>query len=162
MGIEVGQRLPDGVFTAMGDDGPEKRSVADVFSGRTVLLFAVPGAFTPTCHRNHMPGYVEHADDFRARGVDEVACLATNDAFVLDHWAEASGAKGKITMLSDGNADYVKALGLDLDASGLGLGTRAHRFAMLVVDGEVRELELEPNPAAVGIASAESMLAKLS
>ena len=161
MGIQIGQRLPEGSFTAIGDSGPEKRTVADVFGGRTVILFAVPGAFTPTCHKGHMPGFVESVDAFRAKGVDAVACLATNDAFVLDHWADATRAKGRVEMLSDGNADYVRAIGLDLDASGLGLGTRAQRFAMLVVDGEVKHLEVEPNPAAVSVTSAESMLGKL-
>ena len=161
MGIEIGQRLPEGRLTVMGENGPEPKTVAEVFGGRTVLLFAVPGAFTPTCHRNHMPGYVEHADAIRAKDVDAVACMSTNGAFVLDHWADATGAKGRIEMLSDGNADFVRAIGLDLDASGLGLGTRAHRFAMLVEDGVVKDLVVEPSPAELGVASAESMLAKL-
>ncbi len=161
MGIQVGQRLPDGSLTVMGEKGPEPRSVSDIFSGRKVLLFAVPGAFTPTCHRSHMPGYVESVDAFREKGVNAVACMSTNDIFVLDHWADATGAKGRIEMLSDGNADYVKAIGLDLDGSGLGIGMRAQRFAMLVDDGVVQDLVLEPNFAEVGIASAESLLAKL-
>ena len=161
MAIEVGQRLPEGTFTVMGENGPERKSVADIFGGRRVLLFAVPGAFTPTCHRNHMPGYVEHVDAIRAKGVDAVACLATNDVFVLDHWAETTGARGRIEMLADGNADYVRAIGLELDASGLGLGTRAQRFAMLAEDGVVKELVLEPNPGEVGSASATSMLERL-
>ena len=161
MAIEVGQRLPDGTLAMMGENGPETRSVTDIFGGRRVLLFAVPGAFTPTCHRNHMPGYVENVDALRAKDVDAVACLATNDVFVLDHWAETTGARGRIEMLADGNADFVRALGLDLDASGLGLGTRAQRFAMLAEDGVVRDLVLEPNPGEVGIASAASMLERL-
>ena len=161
MGIEIGHRLPDGTFTVMGEEGPAPKSVADVFEGRTVVLFAVPGAFTPTCHRNHMPGFVQSLEAFREKGIDAVACLSTNDVFVLDQWADATGAKGRIEMLADGNADYVRLVGLDLDASAFGLGIRAHRFAMLVEDRVVKDLVVEPNAAEVGIASAESMLAKL-
>jgi len=161
MAIETGTALPEGRLWTMGEKGPEARSVADLFAGRKVLLFAVPGAFTPTCHRNHMPGYVEHAAAIRERGVDAVACLATNDVFVLTQWARESGAEGRIEMLSDGNADYVRSLGLALDASELGLGTRAQRFAMIVDDGVVKALAVEPAPTAVGVASATEMLKSL-
>ena len=161
MTIRIGDRLPDASFTIMGESGPEQKSTAEVFGARKVLLFAVPGAFTPTCHLNHMPGYVDLVDEFRARGIDELACVAVNDVFVLDRWAAESRAKGSIRMLADGNADFVRAIGLDLDASGFGFGIRAQRFAMLVEDGTVKVLEVEPNPGAVGDSGAEAMLARI-
>ena len=160
MTIKAGERLPDGTLTVLGDAGPERKSVAELFAGRDVLLFAVPGAFTPTCHRSHLPGFVDQADAFRAKGLD-VACLATNDIFVLGAWAEATGATGRVEMLADGNAEFVRALGLELDASGLGIGIRAQRFAMRVQDGRVVDLTVEPNAGEVGVASAAAMLARL-
>lgn len=161
MAIKIGDQLPSATFMVMGESGPAERSSTDVFDNRRVVLFGVPGAFTPSCHHNHMPGYVQKAADIRAKGIDAIACVSTNDIFVLDHWAEVSGAKGQVEMLADGNADFVKAIGLDLDASGKGLGTRSHRFAMLVENGTVQALEVESNPAEVGASSAESMLGQL-
>ena len=161
MPLSTGSPVPAIPLHRMGQNGPEEVRLDQLSAGKKLVVFAVPGAFTPTCHRNHMPGYVEHVDAIRAKGVDAVACLATNDVFVLDHWAETTGARGRIEMLADGNADYVRAIGLELDASGLGLGTRAQRFAMLAEDGVVKELVLEPNPGEVGSASATSMLERL-
>ena len=161
MTIAVGDRLPDATFTVMGDSGPETRTTAETFGGRKILLFGVPGAFTPACHRNHMPGYVEQADTLRARGIDAVACVAVNDVFVLDQWAKTSQAVGKIEMLADGNADFARAAGLEIDISAKGLGVRSKRFAMVVEDGVVTALEIEPEAGAVSNSSAAEMLAKL-
>ena len=118
MAISAGDKLPEGSFTVMNADGPGALSTAELFSGKKVVLFSVPGAFTPTCSREHLPGFVEHADAIKAKGVDTIACLAVNDVFVMDAWGKSAGADGKVTMLADGNADYTRALGLDLDASG--------------------------------------------
>ena len=126
-----------------------------------MLLFAVPGAFTPTCHRNHLPGYLERADEILARNVDAIACVSTNDIFVLDHWSETTGAKGRIEMLSDGNGDFTRAIGLELDLTALGLGKRSTRFAMLIDDGTVAHLEVESNSGEVANSSAATMLEKL-
>ena len=161
MTMETGSRMPDGTLTVVTDDGPEQVEASKFFGGRTVVLFAVPGAFTPTCHMSHMPGFVNNADAFRAKGVDEIAVIAVNDPFVMKAWREASDAKGKVTFLADGSARYVTALGLDLDAAGFGMGTRAKRFAMLVEDGTVKEVSVEDSPGAVEVSGAEEMLAKL-
>ena len=161
MAIAAGDTVPEGTLTRVIDDGPEQLSTADFFGGRRVVLFGVPGAFTPTCHRSHMPGYVENADAFKEKGVDEVAVLAVNDPHVMRAWRDASGAAGKVTFLADGSARYATALGLDLDASDFGMGTRAKRFAMLVEDGTVRELSVEDSPGEVGVSGADEMLAKL-
>lgn len=161
MTIQVGDRLPDSTFTVMGADGPEKRSTADVFSGRKVVLFAVPGAFTPTCHKNHMPGYVDNLDAIRAKGVDAVICTSVNDVFVQNAWAKQSGADGKIEFLSDGNGDFAKALDLTFDGSGFGLGTRSRRYAMIVDDGVVKSLDVEDVPSKADASSAVSLLKKL-
>lgn len=161
MTIRTGDRLPEVNLTVRTDSGPETRGTADFFAGRRVLLFGVPGAFTPTCHRNHMPGYVAQAEAIRAKGIDAIACISVNDIFVLDHWAEASGAVGKVEMLADGNGEFARATGLELDLSGAGFGVRAQRFAMVVDDGVVTELEIEPAAGAVSNSSADSMLARL-
>ena len=115
MTIKPGDRLPDAKFTVMGADGPTAKTLNDVFSGKKVALFAVPGAYTPTCHKNHMPGFVDRVDEFKAKGIDTVACTAVNDIFVLTNWANDSGAAGKIEMLADGSGDFAKAIGLDID-----------------------------------------------
>src|SRR5690606_17098789 len=146
-----------GKFTVMTANGPGAISTDELFKGKKVALFAVPGAFTPTCSKEHLPGFVAEAQALKQKGVDTVACLAVNDVFVMDAWGRQSGADGKVTMLADGNADYVKALGLDLDASGLGLGTRAKRFSMLVEDGVVKKLNVEENPAACSVSSAKQL-----
>ena len=161
MAIASGDRMPDGTLTKVTDDGPEQVEAADFFGGRKVVLFGVPGAFTPTCHRSHMPGFVDNAETFRAKGVDEVAVLAVNDPHVMKAWREASDAKGKVTFLADGSARYATALGLDLDAADFGMGTRAKRFSMLVEDGTVKEISVENSPGEVGVSGADEMLAKL-
>ena len=139
MTIKVGDRLPEATFTVMGADGPAPKSTADVFKGRKIALFAVPGAYTPTCHKQHMPGFVDRVGELEAKGIDAVACTAVNDIFVLTNWAKDTGATAKITMLSDGNADFAKKIGLDIDLTKFGLGVRSKRYSMLVEDGVVKE-----------------------
>ncbi|MBC6427886.1 MAG: peroxiredoxin [Cellvibrionales bacterium] len=142
MRIQVGDALPEMDLHTMGADGPEPIKTAEVFGGKKVVLFAVPGAFTPGCTATHLPGYVVQADEIKARGVDTVACVAVNDAFVLDAWAKAQNAE-EILMLADGNGEFTRALGLELDASGFGMGTRSQRYAMIVEDGRVVALEVD-------------------
>lgn len=157
MAIKVGDRMPEGSFGIMTKDGPSTLSAGDLFKGKKVVLFAVPGAFTPTCSMNHLPGYLKHAADFAARGVDKIACMAVNDSFVMDAWARDKQVGDKIVMLADGNATYTRALGLELDASGFGMGTRSQRFAILVEDGVVRQLHVEA-PREFKVSAAESVL----
>jgi glutaredoxin/glutathione-dependent peroxiredoxin len=159
MTIAVGQPLPAATLVTMGADGPERVDAATWFAGRTVALFAVPGAFTPTCSARHLPSFVEQAAALKARGVDEIACTAVNDAFVLAAWAKANGAEG-VTMLADGNAEFARALGLDADSSRFGMGVRSRRYAMLVEDGVVRQLHVE-EPGEYRVSSAEHLLASL-
>ncbi|WP_321394258.1 peroxiredoxin [Emcibacter sp.] len=160
MTISAGNKMPEGTLVEMTADGPKPRSTADLFGGRKVVLFSVPGAFTPTCSAKHLPGFIEHADDLKAKGVDEVVCIAVNDAFVMGAWGKAQGADGKVTLLADGNADYTRALGLDFDASGFGMGTRGKRFAMIIEDGELKELNIE-GPGEFRVSSAEHVLTQL-
>ena len=161
MAIAIGSRLPEATFKVVTPSGPGTKTTGEVFSGKRVVLFAVPGAFTPTCHSNHLPGYLENLDAFKAKGVDLVACTAVNDVFVLDAWAAATGAQGKILFLADGNGDFAKAVGLDLDASGIGLGLRSQRYAMLVEDGVVKVLNLEDVASNAEQSSAAAILAAL-
>lgn len=160
MGIKVGDKLPEAKFTVMGEGGPRPAPSSDVFAGKKVVLFAVPGAFTPTCSEAHLPGFVGLADDLKAKGVDTVACTAVNDVFVLAAWSKARDA-GDITMLADGNADFARALGLDLDLSAFGLGTRSKRYAMIVTDGVVDYLAIEDSPPEHIKATADKVLASL-
>jgi peroxiredoxin len=160
MTIAVGDSMPAGEFVVMGADGPEKLQSDALFAGKKVVLFSVPGAFTPTCHAKHLPGYVEHAAALKARGIDTIACLAVNDVFVMSAWGQASGVGDAVVMLADGNGTYTKALGLELDGSGFGLGTRGKRFAMIVDDGKVTALHVEP-PGQFGVSSADSILEQL-
>jgi peroxiredoxin len=159
MTITVGERLPDATLVRVTPDGPEQLATTDFFAGRTVALFAVPGAFTPTCSARHLPGFVENLDALKAKGVDEIACTAVNDAFVLAAWAKSAGADG-ITMLADGNGDFAKAIGLDVDSSRFGMGTRSQRYAMLVEDGVVKQLEVEA-PGEFRVSSAPHLLSLL-
>ena len=161
MSIQVGDKLPDSTFKIVTADGPAELSTDDVFSGKKVVLFAVPGAYTPSCHAKHVPGFVEQADAIKAKGVDTVACVAVNDMFVLSYWAEETGGKDKIEFLSDGNADFTKAIGLDFDGSGFGLGTRSKRYVMIVDNGTVSALSVEEAPGNVDVSSAEAVLAAL-
>ena len=161
MTIAEGDTLPEATFRALGPDGIQTMSAKDVFGGKKVVLFAVPGAFTPTCHLKHLPGFIANADAFKAKGVDDVVCLAVNDPFVLAAWAEATGAGGKVKVLSDGNAEFTKKIGMDFDGSGVGLGTRSKRYAMIVEDGTVKVLNTEENTSEATVSDAESMLAAL-
>lgn len=160
MTIKVGDRMPEGSFNIMTKDGPGSLAASELFKGKKVLLFAVPGAFTPVCSMNHLPGYVEQAAALRAKGIDTIACMAVNDAFVMDAWAKDRKVGDKVLMLADGNASYTRALGLELDASGVGLGTRSQRFAVLVEDGVVRKLYIEETRA-LKVSSAEHVLKEL-
>jgi peroxiredoxin len=146
MAIQVGDKLPDVTFTVMGAEGHEKKTTADVFGGKKVALFAVPGAYTPTCHKQHMPGFVERAAELKAKGCDTVACTAVNDVFVMDNWAKDTGAKGQIEMLADGGAEFAKQIGLEIDLTAPGLGVRSKRYAMMVEDGVVKVLNVEDAP----------------
>ena len=161
MSIKLGDRLPEATFVTMGKDGPEKRGVADVFRGKRVVLFAVPGAFTPTCHSKHMPGFIQHAEAFRARGIDTIACVAVNDIHVLTAWGKASGADGTILFLADGNGDFTRAVGMELDGTAFGMGRRSQRYAMLVEDRVVNAIHLEAQPGIADESSAERLLAIL-
>ena len=160
MTIVQGDRIPAITFKKMTDEGPVDVSGDELFKGRTVALFSVPGAFTPTCSAKHLPGFVEKAAELRAKGVDEIVCTAVNDAFVMGAWGKSAGADGKVTMLADGNGDFAKALGLTMDATGAGLGLRGQRFSMIVKDGVVTTLNIEA-PREYNVSSAEHMLGQL-
>ena len=158
MPISVGDQIPDTVLFEMTGQGPAAVQARDVFAGRTVALFAVPGAFTPTCTANHLPAYVAAADALKQKGVDAIVCMSVNDPFVLQAWGESVDGATAVRILSDGNASFTKALGLVLDGSGFGLGTRAQRFSMLVRDGMVRALHLEPDPSVVKVSGPDTLL----
>lgn len=159
MTIKVGDRLPDAKFMTMGSEGPAALSTADIFKGKKVALFAVPGAFTPTCHMAHLPGFVERIGELKSKGVDTIACTAVNDVFVMDEWAKATGSHGKIVMLTDDNAAFAKAVGLDIDLNGpgIGLGVRSKRYAMLVEDGVVKVLNVDEAPPTHDLSSAATL-----
>ncbi|MFL0671171.1 MAG: peroxiredoxin [Erythrobacter sp.] len=159
MTISVGDKLPDVTLIKAGAEGPSQVSAAEFFAGRRVALFSVPGAFTPTCSAKHLPGFVEKAADLKAKGVDEIVGTAVNDAFVMSAWNKAAGSDD-ITMLADGNGDFVEALGLTMDASGFGMGKRGQRFSMIVNDGVVEQLNVEA-PGDFKVSSAEHMLGQL-
>ncbi|SHF20373.1 peroxiredoxin [Modicisalibacter ilicicola DSM 19980] len=158
MTLSVGDKIPDVTLKTNGADGPEDISTGELFAGKRVVLFAVPGAFTPGCSNTHMPGFVIKADDIYAKGVDTIACMAVNDAFVMNAWQKDQNAQ-QITMLADGNAEFTKALGLELDASGGGMGTRSKRFALIADDGVVEYLGVDAK--GVQESSAETVLEKL-
>jgi peroxiredoxin len=160
MTVQVGDRLPQVTFRIMTPDGPVAKTTDDLFKGRKVVLVAVPGAFTPTCHRNHLPGYVEKMGEIRTKGVDAILVTAVNDIFVMDAWSKASGAGG-IEFLSDGNGDFAKALGLSMDGSGFGLGTRSQRYSMVVDDGVVKALNLEDAPSKAQVSGADNIMKDL-
>ena len=143
MTIAVGDRIPSSSLTIMGPDGPKPVSTEDIFGGKKVVMFAVPGAFTPTCSAKHLPGFVEHAGDIRAKGVDTIACLAVNDVFVMDAWGKDQNVGDGVLMLADGSAQFTRALDTELDLVDRGLGTRSRRYSMIVEDGVVRRLNLE-------------------
>ena len=158
MTLSVGDRLPEATFKVKTDDGLKDMTTSDVFAGKKVVVFAVPGAFTPTCHALHVPNYLGAIDALKAKGVDTVACISVNDAFVMSEWAKKTAADGKILFLADGNADFTKAAGLDFDASTNGLGTRSVRYGMLVEDGIVKALNIDDVPKTVDKSAAEKIL----
>ena len=161
MAIKVGDRVPNGSFTVMTGEGPKPMSTDELFKGKKVVLFAVPGAFTPTCHKNHMPGYVKNADAIKAKGIDTIAVTAVNDVFVMDAWKKASGAEGKVEFLADGSADFAKALGLTLDASANGLGVRSKRYSMVIDDGVVKSINIEDAPGKAEVSGADNLLKQI-
>ena len=158
MPIQVGDTLPSVTFRVGTEDGPVPKTTEEIFKGKRVVLFAVPGAFTPTCHKNHLPGYVARADEIKAKGIDTIAVVAVNDPFVMSAWEKASGADGKVLFLSDGNGDFAKAVDLTFDGGMAGLGIRAKRFSMLVEDGVVKSLNVEDVPSKADVSSAQTML----
>ena len=161
MTIKAGEKMPEGKLALMGADGkPGSITTAELFDGKKVVLFAVPGAFTPTCSMKHLPGFVDQAAAIKARGVDTVACMAVNDVFVMSAWRQSASAGDAVLMLSDGNGEYTKALGLELDASGFGMGARAKRFSAIIDDGVLTQLNIEP-PGEFGLSSAETILDQL-
>lgn len=160
MSISAGERMPEGSFGVMTAEGPGQISTDELFGGKKVVLFAVPGAFTPTCSMNHLPGYVEKAAEFADKGVDTVACMAVNDAFVMGAWGKERKVGDKVLMLADGNGDYTRKLGLEMDGTGFGLGMRSQRFAILVEDGVAKVVHVEA-PGKFEVSSAEAMLAAL-
>ncbi len=163
MSIQIGDRIPSATLTQPTESGPQPVQTDDLFKGKTVALFAVPGAFTPTCSARHLPGYKDHRTDLTGKGVDLVACVSVNDAFVMGAWAQANdlaGGDGDILMLADGNGDFTKKLGLELDAKGFGMGTRSQRYSMLVEDGVVKQLNVEQG-GEFKVSSAEHLLTQL-
>ena len=160
MSIKVGDRLPRANLVRATPEGPQPSDSEEFFRGRRVALFSVPGAFTPTCSAKHLPGFVDKADEIRRKGVDEIACVAVNDAFVMQAWGEHAGADGKVTMLADGNGDFARALGLTMDASKFGMGERGQRWSAIVDDGVVEQLNVE-EPGAFNVSSADYLVERL-
>ena len=160
MTINVGDKLPAATFSAGTPEGPKPMNTDEIFAGKKVALFAVPGAFTPTCSARHLPGFKDHVADFKAKGVDAIACVSVNDAFVMKAWGESQSVLGDILMLGDGNGDFTKAIGLEMDASKFGMGVRSQRYSMIVEDGVVKELNVEA-PGEFKVSAADYMLAQL-
>jgi peroxiredoxin len=160
MAISVGDRIPDVKLMTMTSEGPKPVQSSALLGSGKVVLFAVPGAFTPTCSDYHLPGFVLRADDLKGKGVDTIACLSVNDPFVMGAWGEAQDVDGNVTMLADGNGEFTSAIGLEMDGSGFGLGTRSQRYAAILEDGVVKELLVEPGPG-LEASSADAVLAKL-
>lgn len=157
MTIKAGQKMPSGTFGIMTESGPGAISTDELFAGKKVVLVSVPGAFTPTCSMNHLPGFVDHAADLAAKGVDSIACMAVNDVFVMDAWGKDRGVGDKVIMLADGNGEYTRALGLEMDASGFGMGKRSQRFAIVVDDGVAAHVGVEA-PGQFEVSKAEAIL----
>jgi glutaredoxin/glutathione-dependent peroxiredoxin len=160
MAIKPGDALPSVTLKEMGDGGPKDVNIQELTKGKKAVIFAVPGAFTPTCSLKHLPGFVEQAAALKAKGVDEIVCLSVNDAFVMGAWGKDQSAGGKVRMLADGNGEFTRAVGLEMDGSGFGMGKRSQRYAMIVQDGKVTDLLVEPGPG-LNASSAEAVLAKL-
>ncbi|MDQ6703453.1 MAG: peroxiredoxin [Pseudomonadota bacterium] len=161
MAVQSGDPIPDATFTVMTPDGPQLRTTDQIFKGRKVVLFGVAGAFTPVCDKHHLPGFLDNLDEFKARGIDDIAVTSVNDVFVMDAWAKSTGADRKIAFLADGNGDFARALGLSLDLTARGLGIRSQRYAMIVDNGVVRKLNVEAAPGKVETSSAEALLKQL-
>ncbi|HUI19894.1 MAG TPA: peroxiredoxin [Methylocella sp.] len=161
MAIKIGDPIPQANFTVMTQSGPELRSTDQIFKGRKVVLFGVPGAFTPACDKDHLPGFLSKVGEFSAHGIGAVAVTSVNDVFVMNAWAKQAGAEGKIIFLADGSGDFARTLGLSLDLSAHGLGLRSQRYSMIVDDGIVRKLNVEAAPGKVETSSAESLLKQL-
>ena len=161
MQLSIGDSLPHTTFRVMSADGPGPKTTDDLFAHRKVVLFAVPGAFTPTCDKNHLPSFLRNIDAILAKGIDAVLCTSTNDVFVLNAWAEATGAKGRIEFLSDGNAEFAKALGLSTDATGFGLGIRSKRYAMIVDQGKVLWMAVEDTLSKADVSGADALMEHL-
>ncbi|MEO8927053.1 MAG: peroxiredoxin [Caulobacteraceae bacterium] len=160
MAIQAGDTVPSATLTTFGPDGPTPLTTDELFKGKTVALFAVPGAFTPTCSVKHLPGFKDHAADLKAKGVDTIACVSVNDVFVMKAWGESQGTGADILMLADGNGEFTKAMGLELDASRFGMGPRSQRYSLVVKDGVVKEVNVEAG-GEFKVSSAEYMLARL-
>ena len=160
MSIKVGDRMPAGKFKVMGENGPQELTTEQLFAGKKVVLFSVPGAFTPTCSAKHLPGFLQHADALRAKGVDTIACMAVNDVFVMNAWGKSANAGSTVQMLADGNGEYARALGLELDATGFGMGKRGQRFAIVADDGVAKAVFVEA-PGEFKVSTAEHVLAGL-
>ena len=161
MPIASGDRLPDVTFRTMTETGPKPVTTAEIFAGKTMVLFGVPGAFTPTCHKTHLPGFLKEAEAFKAKGVAGIAVVSVNDPFVMGMWAKDTGGDGVITFLADGNAEFAKAAGLDVDLSVAGLGTRCRRFSALIEDGVVKKINIEDSPGKAEASSAEALVCTL-
>ena len=160
MAIEAGDKMPSGTFGVMTENGPGAMTSDELFAGKKVVLVSVPGAFTPTCSMNHLPGFVDNADEIYSKGVDTIACMAVNDVFVMDAWGKDRDVGDKVVMLADGNGDYSRALGLEMDASGFGMGQRGQRFAIVVEDGVASHVAVEA-PGEFEVSKAEAILANL-
>ncbi len=161
MTIKVGDKVPSATLRYLSPEGPKEITTDELFGGKKVALFAVPGAFTPACSQRHLPGYVEKAADIKAKGIDTVACVAVNDVFVMNAWGKAHNVGDKVMMLADGSGDFTRALGLELDMTSRGLGVRSQRYSMLVDNGVVKALNIEPQPGQVEASGAEAMLKAL-
>lgn len=161
MTIKPGDKLPDATLMHLTDAGPAPISTEELFGGKTVALFAVPGAFTPTCSNQHLPGFIEKSEELRAAGVDTIVCMSVNDAFVMGAWGKQQGANGKVMMVGDGNAELTQKMGLSVDSSGFGMGTRSVRFSMIVRDGVLETLNIEQNPGQAVDSGAENLLSQL-
>ena len=160
MTIKIGDKIPSATLVQMKDGSPKPVKTDEFFAGKTVVLFALPGAFTPTCSAKHLPGFVQHAGDLKKKGVDAIVCLSVNDAFVMGAWGEQQGAGDKVMMVADGNGEFTHAVGLEMDATKFGMGKRSQRYSMLVKDGVVKELNVE-EPGAFAVSSAEHILKQI-
>ena len=162
MPIKVGDRLPEATFRIMTSEGPKPKTTNEIFKGKMKVLFDVPGAFTPTCHRNHLPGFIQNAAAIKAKGIDQIAVTSVNDVFVMEAWKNSSGSEGAVDFfLADGNAEFARAIGLDVDASDAGRGTRSRRYSMIVEDGIVKSINVEEAPGKADISGAENILTQL-